>query len=330
MDGKELTKELVVKYINHTCTVEELKMFLAIMRERTGTFDEFDDAAREYWLREPVEDVDSRAYEIYRKEALKLIGKGKSRTRRVHAGRAVAVAATVVIVLTGGFFTTRQVVRDRIERQLASYETMATAPGEIREITLPDGTAVTLNVASTLKYNARYGKETRDVWLDGEAFFDVTADAGCPFRIHARELDVTVKGTSFNVKAYPDDYWNSVTVRSGKVGVSYGNDDIIMNLLPDEEIVISTSGSSASKHSVNTEKSLSWMKGSLVFRQQSLPEVVRMLRRYYSCDIELEDTTSKARLSGTHDNKSIESVLESICFSAGLHYRQENGKYIIY
>ena len=55
-----------------------------------------------------------------------------------------------------------------------------------------------------------------------------------------------------------------------------------------------------------------------------------MLRRYYSCDIELRDTTSGARLSGTHDNKSIESVLESICFSTGLHYRQENGKYIIY
>lgn len=72
------------------------------------------------------------------------------------------------------------------------------------------------------------------------------------------------------------------------------------------------------------------MKGSLVFRQQTLPEAIRMLRRYYSCDIELRDTTSGARLSGTHDNKSIESVLESICFSAGLHYRQENGKYIIY
>ena len=68
----------------------------------------------------------------------------------------------------------------------------------------------------------------------------------------------------------------------------------------------------------------------LVFRQNTLEEAIRILQRYYPCKIELRDSTSRVRLSGTHDNKSLESVLESICFSAGLHYTENDGCYIIY
>ena len=221
-------------------------------------------------------------------------------------------------------------IGNRVEKQLATYEHIVAAPGQIREITLPDGTEVTLNVASSLKYNARYGKESREVWLDGEAFFDVESNEECPFSIHSGMLDVNVTGTAFNVCAYNDNPMTTVTVKSGKVGVVYGDDDIRMNLRADEEIVINTDDSSVSRNAVNAMDALKWMRGSLIFRQNTLPEVIRILRRHYSCDIELRDSTSSVRISGTHDNKSIESVLESICFSAGLHYRVKDGGYVIY
>ena len=197
-------------------------------------------------------------------------------------------------------------------------------------VELPDGTRVTLNVASSIRYNARYGKDTRDVWLSGEAFFDVESDPECPFLIHAGDLDVRVTGTSFNVNAYPEDRQASVTVKSGKVAVSYGDDDVRMNLHPDEQLVIDTENQSIFRGNAKTGEVLSWMRGTLTFRQQTLPEILKTLRRYYSCIIELRDTTSKVKLSGTHDNKSLESVLQSICFSAGLEYRKEGNKYIIY
>ena len=209
-------------------------------------------------------------------------------------------------------------------------EVLVTDPGQTREVTLPDGTIVTLNVASSLKYNARYGKEKREVWLDGEAFFDVKSNAECPFSIHSGILDVNVTGTSFNVCSYPDGHQTSVTVKSGKVGVVYGDDDIRMNLKPDEEIVINREDSSVSRSSVKSKDALAWMKGNLVFRQNTLPEAIRILQRYYPCDIELRDSTSNVRLSGTHDNRSVESVLTSICFSSGLHYTEKDGRYIIY
>ena len=334
MNDEELTRDLVVKYINRSCTRDELAAFFDLLEKNSVSLSEWDAATQKAWNDEPVETLDDNVYDVYRQEALQLIGKsGKGRKRQertVPFGRIAMIAASIAVTVTGGYFIVSGITEERMEKQLATYEHVVTAPGQMREVTLPDGTEVTLNVASSLKYNARYGKESREVWLDGEAFFDVESDAECPFSIHSGMLDVNVTGTSFNVCAYQDDTRTSVTVKSGKVGVTYGDDDIRMNLHPDEEIVINTDDSSVSRNTVTAKDAMAWMKGNLVFRQNTLPEAIRILRRYYPCDIELRDSTSRVRLSGTHDNKSLESVLESICFSAGLHYTENDGRYIIY
>ena len=334
MTEEAFVRDLVIKYINRSCTKEELSCFLDMVKQNPESFPELDASVREQWEKEPLETIDDDAYAIYRQEALRLIRKSrkgrKFSKRQVPFGRAAAVAASLAVLISGGYFIISDMIGNRVEKQLATYEHIVAAPGQIREITLPDGTEVTLNVASSLKYNARYGKESREVWLDGEAFFDVESNEECPFSIHSGMLDVNVTGTSFNVCAYNDNPMTTVTVKSGKVGVVYGDDDIRMNLRADEEIVINTDDSSVSRNAVNAMDALKWMRGSLIFRQNTLPEVIRILRRHYSCDIELRDSTSSVRISGTHDNKSIESVLESICFSAGLHYRVKDGGYVIY
>ncbi len=334
MTDEAFVRDLVIKYINRSCTKEELSCFLDMVKQNPESFPELDASVREQWEKEPLETIDDDAYAIYRQEALRLIRKSrkgrKFSKRQVPFGRAAAVAASLAVLISGGYFIISDMIGNRVEKQLATYEHIVAAPGQIREITLPDGTEVTLNVASSLKYNARYGKESREVWLDGEAFFDVESNEECPFSIHSGMLDVNVTGTSFNVCAYNDNPMTTVTVKSGKVGVVYGDDDIRMNLRADEEIVINTDDSSVSRNTVNAMDALKWMRGSLIFRQNTLPEVIRILRRHYSCDIELRDSTSSVRISGTHDNKSIESVLESICFSAGLHYRVKDGGYVIY
>ena len=334
MTDEAFVRDLVIKYINRSCTKEELSCFLDMVKQNPESFPELDASVREQWKKEPLETIDDDAYAIYRQEALRLIRKSrkgrKFSKRQVPFGRAAVVAASLAVLISGGYFIISDMIGNRVEKQLATYEHIVAAPGQIREITLPDGTEVTLNVASSLKYNARYGKESREVWLDGEAFFDVESNEECPFSIHSGMLDVNVTGTSFNVCAYNDNPMTTVTVKSGKVGVVYGDDDIRMNLRADEEIVINTDDSSVSRNTVNAMDALKWMRGSLIFIQNTLPEVIRILRRHYSCDIELRDSTSSVRISGTHDNKSIESVLESICFSAGLHYRVKDGGYVIY
>lgn len=334
MTDAESTRELIIKYLNGSCTEEELKQFLKIMKESTPSTPGLDDAAREYWDNEPEEVLTDGIYEKYRKDAMKLIRKHtletRFRSRRKLILRIVEIAASLVLIAGAGYFIISDVTEKRTARQLASYQTMETMPGQRRTVQLPDGTRVTLNVASSIRYNARYGKDARDIWLSGEAFFDVESDPECPFLIHAGDMDVRVTGTSFNVNAYPEDRKTSVTVKSGKVAVSYGKDDVRMNLHPDEQLIIDTEDQSIFRGFAETGDALSWMHGKLSFNQQSLPEILKMLRRYYSCDIEIRDTTSKVKLSGTHDNQSLESVLQSICFSAGLEYRKEGNRYIIY
>lgn len=334
MTDTKSTMELIVKYLNHSCTKEELKKFLEMMKECKASVPELDAAAREYWDREPEEVLNGEIYGRYRQDALRLIRKHpfkeKMKDKRKIARKIAAVAASIALVAGSGYFIISYVTAEHTARQLASYQTMETQPGQRKTVELPDGTQVTLNVASSIRYNARYGKDTRDVWLSGEAFFDVESNPECPFLIHAGDMDVRVTGTSFNVNAYPGDRQTSVTVKSGKVAVSYGNDDVRMNLRPDEQLIINTWSHSIFRGNAETGNVLSWMRGKLSFRQQTLSEILKMLRRYYSCDIELRDTTSKVKLSGTHDNKSLESVLQSICFSAGLEYRKEGNKYIIY
>ena len=334
MNDEELTRDLVVKYINRSCTEDELRTLFSLLEKNSISLAEWDAATQKAWNDEPVETLDADTCGIYRDKAMRLIGKHKKNAgfhkRAVPPRRIAAIAASLAILITGGYFVTSGIMENRLEKQLATYEHVGTDAGQMREVTLPDGTEVILNVASSLKYNARYGKETREVWLDGEAYFDVKSDAGCPFSIHSGQLDVNVTGTSFNVCSYPDDPRASVTVKSGRVGVVYGSDDIRMTLRQDEEIVINTADSSVSRNTVKVNNALAWMSGALVFRQNTLEEAIRILQRYYPCKIELRDSTSRIRLSGTHDNKSLESVLESICFSAGLQYTENDGCYIIY
>ena len=237
MNDEELTRDLVVKYINRSCTEDELRTLFSLLEKNSISLAEWDAATQKAWNDEPVETLDADTCGIYRDKAMRLIGKHKKNAgfhkRAVPPRRIAAIAASLAILITGGYFVTSGIMENRLEKQLATYEHVGTDAGQMREVTLPDGTEVTLNVASSLKYNARYGKETREVWLDGEAFFDVESDAECPFSIHSGMLDVNVTGTSFNVCAYPDDHYTSVLVKSGKVGVTYGDDDIRMSLHPD-------------------------------------------------------------------------------------------------
>ena len=334
MTRKERTKKLVLKYIDNSCSANELEELLTMLRNNTADLQEFDAAAKICWDRE--RNVPPREAQMhYQEQARKLLRKTADVRKRQSSGwltivrRTVTIAASVALLSIGGYYTLHGIFNDARTKE-TSYASIEVGLGEIRRIELPDGTQVTLNAASSIRYNRRYGKEDRRVWLTGEAFFDVKYDPEHPFLIHSNKLNIRVLGTSFNVKAYPEDIQTAVTVRTGKVGVSYDQDDIRMSLQPEEQLLIDTRNHTVSRTHTAVEDALSWIHGNLTFSQLPISEVVKMLRRHYASDIVLQDTTSHALLSGTHDNKSLESVLQSICFSAGLQYKKEENRYLIY
>lgn len=334
MTRKERTKELVLKYIDNTCSANELEEFLTLLRNNTADLQEFDATAKAYWDRDQ-NNTSSELQERYREQARKLLQKTACGRKPPIPGwlttirRTAAIAASITVLSIVGYYALHGISNDP-RTEAADYNSIEARLGEIRRVELPDGTQVTLNAASSIRYDQHYGKEERQVWLTGEAFFDVKPDASCPFLVHSDKLDIRVLGTSFNVKAYPEDIQTAVTVRTGKVGISYDWDDIRMNLQPEDQLLIDTRNHAVSRTHAAVEDALSWIHGNLTFTQLPISEVVKMLRRHYASDIVLQDTTTHVLLSGTHDNRSLESVLQSICFSAGLQYKKEGDRYLIY
>lgn len=169
----------------------------------------------------------------------------------------------------------------------------ATSAGQRAELELPDGTRVVLNARSRLEVPAGYGERGRDVFLEGEAFFEVEHDEDARFLVHAKGAVAEDLGTEFVVRAYPDDSSLVVVVASGVVALRSDSDG------PSRGVALSTgqlgrldpSGLVSVVDGVDLERYLSWRHGTLAFRRTPFSEVVRELERWYGVEIEYEDST---------------------------------------
>ncbi|MFQ9995767.1 MAG: FecR family protein, partial [Hoylesella buccalis] len=157
--------------------------------------------------------------------------------------------------------------------------------GQTKVLRLSDGTQVRLNAGSSLFYPQRFNRffSRRDVYLDGEAHFDVAKNSSQPFIVHVGNLKVKVLGTHFNVKAYPAEELVTTTLEQGKVKVY--EDKIAMTLLPDEQAVYNRISGKMTKRSVDSGKYNQWMNGKLLFDQTPLKVIIADLQRRYNVSI---------------------------------------------
>ncbi|NJK95371.1 MAG: FecR domain-containing protein, partial [Bacteroidales bacterium] len=158
------------------------------------------------------------AWAAFRKVNLKKTGKNKNSIIKLY-GWSIKVAAVLLIVIAGTFFIYKQ-LRIKTSVPETTFSEFNVPRGSRSHIFLPDGTSVWLNAESSLKFSQSFGKNQRDIILSGEAFFDVVRNEKIPFVVKAKNTIVKVLGTSFNIKAYPDENFVETTVVRGKVQVS--------------------------------------------------------------------------------------------------------------
>jgi len=161
-----------------------------------------------------------------------------------------------------------------------NYGTMeiTTAQGEQKEVMLPDSSVVWMNACSKITYSKRFKADKREITLLGEAFFSVKKDSSRRFVVTTDDMTVSVFGTQFNIKCYPEDEIASTTLKSGKVEVALNGKDYVLK--PDEELIYNRKD----KKSVlqgTTESSLAWRKGILSFSGITLPEIIKSIERQY-------------------------------------------------
>lgn len=160
--------------------------------------------------------------------------------------------------------------------------TITTAFGSMSTTNLPDGSAVWLNANSSLTYSPDMNSGTRDVFLHGEAYFEVRSDAAHPFNVHTPYITVTAKGTEFNVNAY--DSTASVTLVNGRVDVEV--DDHSLHLNPGEHLAI-TDGKPVINDNIDTAKYCCWRNGMLIFEDESLLNICNRLQQMYDVEFDI-------------------------------------------
>jgi ferric-dicitrate binding protein FerR (iron transport regulator) len=199
----------------------------------------------------------------------------------------------------------------------SEYIEATTSTGEKKDLVLPDGTSVTLNACSMLKYPKTFNGESRQVELKGEAFFNVSRKKK-PFIINTRLYDVKVLGTKFNIKIYEEDEFSSVSVESGKVQLDML--DAMVRLTSDECIILNTKSGEMKKEIAKADAS-GWRSSNLIFYHTPIGDVANALERKFNCSIKLSNVQNNIyMITGELSDTTLVSAIQTISFISGLHY----------
>lgn len=205
--------------------------------------------------------------------------------------------------------------------------------GKTLKVSLPDGSSVWLNAGSSMRYPEQFSGKTREVILkEGQAFFDVVHLSEKPFIVHAKTLDITVFGTSFDVKAYQNDRDIKVSVKTGKVGVKIRDkpETPALLLLPAEQAVLPEKAAKIHVAEISKPAIASWKENRLVFEDELLSDVFHVLERKYKKHIVVErEDLAAEKISFTLDNQPITDVLKVMSFSKKFNYSQLNDSTIV-
>jgi len=228
--------------------------------------------------------------------------------------------------LVGNQNKTQLVYNGQSDSKELVFNTLKVPYGKRFDVILSDGTRVYMNSGTTLKYPIAFLEGVnREIFLTGEAYFDVTSDVSHPFIVNAEKLKVAVLGTQFNVLAYPEDTMTDVILVEGSVGLHLGDVMDGTVLYPGQKGILNRRAKIISTQKVNTNIYTTWRTGELIFRKMSFENLAKKLERYYNIEIEIENDTIKEEIfSGSFNNETIETVLHFLSASYNMDYIIKN------
>ncbi len=199
--------------------------------------------------------------------------------------------------------------------------------------TLPDGTTVAINAKSKLSYPQKFKGSTREVILEGEAYFEVSHDKEKPFIIHTGDANIKVLGTSFNVNAYNENKEIEVLVKEGKVmlyssDITSGDTNAVV-LVAGEKGIFDKITHKVRKISESNINDLYWKTKTLIFSKTELSMVVETLQKFYGINIVFNNKDLyNCKLSATFINQPIDNIIDIIAKSFNLTFTKSGTTYI--
>jgi ferric-dicitrate binding protein FerR (iron transport regulator) len=206
---------------------------------------------------------------------------------RVLAKESLKIAATIFIVLSCALLW-----QYSGKQNTEQSESIVNVPaGKNANLVLPDGTKVWLNARTTIKYSSFSGGKKRDVYLDGEAYFEVVPDAEKPFIVHAKMYDIRVLGTKFNVDAYSfhSDFVVSLLEGSLNINSSQNTDGLLLK--PSRMAYLENN--TLRSVPITDYNAYRWREGLICFDNILFPELMKLFEKYYDIDISIENNLVK-------------------------------------
>ena len=270
-------------------------------------------------------DVD-QAFERFRKRTgLDQSGRQSYKWYRTWSVAAVAIVLLGLITVTAYWQGSRQI-------QSNFSDIVVEAPlGSKTKLTLPDGSTVWLNAGSKMVYSQGFGVRDRRLAFQGEGYFEVEKNDEMPFLVQTHDVNVTVVGTKFNFRNYPEDEEAVVELLEGKVALENQlKEEAVRYLSPNEKMVLHKATGEMDITSAKVKEVTLWTENILLFDEDLLPDIVRELERSYHVQIEIENEDLKqTRFYGQFNQleQNIYDVLDMLSETGKLKYHEE-GKVI--
>ena len=364
---KDKIIEIIVKYHSGRATVEDKKTLYNWLEEGEENKKYYDQIS-DIWF--SVVNYDEKL-EYDTLSALNTIKSKMTREKRLFPANIksqqtktrsifywlIRIAAVLIIVFSLGttcYYLFGKLIFNRNINEL----TTITAPiGSKSKITLADGTKVWLNAGSTIKYNDNFNNKDRNIELIGEGYFDVAKNKALPFIVNTYEIRIMALGTSFNVKAYPDEGSVETTLVSGSLMIKHVKKGKEMLLAPNqratyfkkegniylsevesksiggkkEEILQKVKGKILHIKKVETDVFTAWKDNRLVFRNESFRSLVVKLERWFDTEINiLNEEILDFHFNGTIENETVQDVMEIIKYTLPIQYTIKHNVITIY
>jgi len=322
--SRDQIEALLVRYLDGETTAEENQLVEHWLEHNNNTnsvWPGMDQPGKDKWLSGVFDDISST------------IPKGDAKVlpllprKRVLWQRIASVAAALLISF--GLYMEWQPIK--MHFQPVQLTALRVPPKHKKQVILADGSRIWINEGSELKYPASFEGEKREVYLSGEAYFDIAHNAAKPFIIHTGKVVTTVLGTAFNIREDQNNHTIVVTVTRGKVSVADGP-KLLGIIVPDQQISFNTSKNEVVKAMVDAQQAIAWQQSDLHFEDVSFAEAALKLQQRFNIKISFSnDKLKNCRFTGTSLNgEKLDRILKVICaFNHASYQTRPDGSILI-
>jgi transmembrane sensor len=309
-------EELFDRYLKGEASpaeTERVEAWLEHYQHPKAEWQQLDKTSREKWLEALFEDVQESITEQ------KIV---PIRSRRI-LWRTIAAIAAMLLLGLGIVYLERP--------KQVQMISLNVAPNQKSQVVLADGSKVWVNSQSSLTYPKTFDGKTREVYLSGEAFFDIRHDAAKPFIIHTGNIVTTVLGTAFNIKEDKGTHTVVVTVTRGKVSVANGS-HLLGVITPNQQISVNTVNHAQTQKNVNAGEAVTWQQNSISFDDITFADAAAQLQRRFKVKISFaNDKVQNCRFTGSAlKEEKLDQILKVICnFNNATYQTKADGSIVI-